>query len=256
MLSKLYNISAVYPFYNYSKVSSTDRQVAGCFACCHIEIEVGHGAVTDVQQPITIVLQRTDASKAVFKVSGGSYVNPWYITWSTNGSSSGTYLHSCYIELTAALPSYTGSSLVLLNQCVTYRSLGVQICAFTSETVTENGDISDADLWETHADDYVTGFCDGYNCQVSLADAYMNIQARAGLGLGKPSLSDIWQSDALTQQQTQNVSDSTPYGVRSINMSSGDVIIESLGDVTQQLAVLQTGNDVTATITLKCSSEQ
>lgn len=36
MLDKLYNISAVYPFYNHTGLSDVDRQTAGCIACCRI----------------------------------------------------------------------------------------------------------------------------------------------------------------------------------------------------------------------------
>lgn len=252
MLDKLYNISAVYPFYNHTGLSDTDRQTAGCIACCRIQIRKPrlrqflagqdyYKPIQDTNIPTQIVLERTEPGKAVFKVQYGYYEQPWYITWTKDGTCSGTFLVSCYMQLTAQLPAYTGSSLILLNQCMVIRTPGVVLHA-ASDGIQQTGGIYPNQNMYTN----VKGFCDGYNCQVSAQDSNLIILSSAAAGKGRPKYNDVWGSDSQDSQLPAEA----PTGVRTINTNTGSVTFLSIGDVTQNVVVTQQNDEVTTTVQL------
>lgn len=252
MLDKLYNISAVYPFYNHTGLSETDRQTAGCIACCRIQLrkprlrqnvinQTQCVFIQDTNIPTQIVLERTEPGKAVFKVQYGYYRQPWYITWTRDGTCSGDFLVSCYMQLTAQLPTYTGSSLILLNQCMIIRTPGVVLHA-ASDGFQQTGGIYPNQHMYTN----VKGFCDGYNCQVSAQDSNLIILSSAAAGKGRPKYSDVWGQDSQDSQAPAEA----PTSVRTINTSTGNVTFLSVGDVKQNVVVTQQGDDVTTTVQL------
>lgn len=254
MLSKLYNISQTYPFYNHTGLSQESRDVAGCIAYCRFILTkpvADNDNSVDPNASVHILLQRTQPGTVVFGVYGDCYRQPWYITCTVTGtqsSASGKYLDTGYVQFTSAdLPMYTGNQLMLLNQCITVYTYGVNLSAQA------NGIHQTAAVYPpTAVFEKVNGFSDGYNCQVSAGQSSLTILSAAQLGKGKPSAASVWGSDS--QSQSQQIQ--PPTGIRTINAKTAAVTFDAIGDVMQEISVLQNQQQTQMTIKLSVSEQE
>lgn len=256
MLSKLYNISDTYPFYNQASLSQQARQVAGYIACCKfvlIKPQEDNAGTTDADAPVYIILQRTQPGTAVFGVYGECYKDPWYITCTASGQAQGEFLHSGFVEFTStSLPMYTGNQLMLLNECFTVYTPGVNLSALSNGVHEVAGIYPATEVFKT-----ILGFDDGYNCQVSVGQSTLSIYSAAEAGKGKPKAEAVWGSDSQGQAQSDLADDyQLPTGVRSINANTSYVTFNSIGDVNQDVSVLENSQKQTQmTITLRVSQQ-
>lgn len=254
MLDKLFNISQTYPFYNHPGLSQESRNIAGYIACCRFMLTkpvADNDNSVDPNAPVLIILQRAQSGTVVFGVYGDCYRQPWYITCTANGtygSASGEYLHTGYVQFTStAMPMYTGNQLMLLNQCITVYTYGINLSAQA------NGIHQTAAVYPpTAVFKKVDGFSDGYNCQVSAGYSSLTILSAAQLGKGKPSAAGVWGSDS--QSQTQQIQ--PPTGIRTINAKTTSVTFDAIGDVQQEISVLQNQQQAQMTIKLNVSEQE